>query len=149
MIYKEEKRDLFSVPDTYYVVQCISADFEMDTETAMQFNNCFHTKEHLQHIYADFGGNYLPFWNAGNPRSTVIRDGRVINLVTKQRYFQKTNDDAMARALYDLRALCQKEGIHKLAIPKSGFVQDGMPWNEVSGITKRVFDKADVEILIL
>ena len=29
MFYKEEKRDLFSVSDSYYLVQCISADFAM------------------------------------------------------------------------------------------------------------------------
>lgn len=30
MTYKEEIRDLFTVPEDYYLVYCISADFEMD-----------------------------------------------------------------------------------------------------------------------
>lgn len=29
MQYKEEIRDLFSVPEEYYLVHCISADFGM------------------------------------------------------------------------------------------------------------------------
>ena len=29
MKYKEEKRDLFSVPEDYYLAHCISADFGM------------------------------------------------------------------------------------------------------------------------
>lgn len=29
MIYREEVRDLFSVPDDYYLAHCISADFGM------------------------------------------------------------------------------------------------------------------------
>ena len=29
MIYSEEQKDLFSVSDDYYLVQCISADFAM------------------------------------------------------------------------------------------------------------------------
>lgn len=29
MVYKEEVRDLFSVPDDYYLAHCISADVEI------------------------------------------------------------------------------------------------------------------------
>ena len=37
MIYSEEQRDLFSVSDDYYLVQCISADFAMGAGIAVQF----------------------------------------------------------------------------------------------------------------
>jgi hypothetical protein len=35
MIYKCEERDLFGVPDSYYLVQCISADFAMGAGIAV------------------------------------------------------------------------------------------------------------------
>ena len=47
MTYKEEVRDLFSVPDDYYFVQCISADFGMGKGIAVEFNKRFDTKNKL------------------------------------------------------------------------------------------------------
>ena len=38
MFYKEEKRDLFSVSDSWYLAQCVSADFAMGAGIAVQFN---------------------------------------------------------------------------------------------------------------
>ena len=36
MIYKEEIRDLFSVPDDYYFAHCISADFKLGAGIAVE-----------------------------------------------------------------------------------------------------------------
>ena len=41
MIYKEEIRDLFSVPDDYYLAHCISADFGMGAGIVIEFNKRF------------------------------------------------------------------------------------------------------------
>ena len=38
MIYREEVRDLFSVPDDYYLAHCISADFGMGKGIVVEFN---------------------------------------------------------------------------------------------------------------
>ena len=48
MIYKEEVRDLFSVPDDYYFAQCISADFTMGKGIAVEFNKRFDMKNKLR-----------------------------------------------------------------------------------------------------
>lgn len=45
MIYKEEKRDLFSVPNDYYLAHCISADFALGKGIAVEFN-----KQRLKNI---------------------------------------------------------------------------------------------------
>ena len=47
MKYIEEYRDLFSVPDDVYFVQCISADFAMGKGIAVQFNQRFDTKNKI------------------------------------------------------------------------------------------------------
>lgn len=41
MIYKEEKRDLFSVPDNYYLAYCTSADFALGKGIAVEFDKRF------------------------------------------------------------------------------------------------------------
>ena len=41
MEFREEKRDLFSVPDDYYLAHCISADFAMGKGIAVEFNRRF------------------------------------------------------------------------------------------------------------
>lgn len=48
MVYKEEKRDLFSVSDEYYLAHCISADFGMGKGIVVEFNRRFDMKNILQ-----------------------------------------------------------------------------------------------------
>lgn len=148
MTYKEEIRDLFTVPDAYYFVQCISADFAMGAGIAVEFNRRFNTKANLQQAYTDQGGSYLHIWNSGKPRSTVLKDGRVLNIVTKQKCFQKPTYDSFARALYDLRALCRAQDISKLAMPQIGCGLDGLSWDRVSDMIRHVFQNEDIEILV-
>lgn len=148
MVYKEEMKDLFTVPNTFYLVQCISADFGMGRGIAVEFNRRFNTKENLQRAYSDQGGNYLHIWSSGKPRSTVVKDGRVLNLVTKQRYFQKPTYESFAQSLYDLRALCRTQDICRLAMPRIGCGLDGLDWGRVSDMIKHVFRNDDLEILV-
>jgi hypothetical protein len=54
MIYKEEVRDLFSVPEEYYLAHCISADFGMGKGIVVEFNKRFNMKQVLQTKYPDF-----------------------------------------------------------------------------------------------
>lgn len=47
MIYKEEKRDLFSVPDNYYLAHCTSADFALGKGIAVEFDKRFDWDKNL------------------------------------------------------------------------------------------------------
>ena len=47
MIYKEEYRDLFTVPEDYYLAHCISADFGMGKGIVVEFNKQFDMKNKL------------------------------------------------------------------------------------------------------
>ena len=51
MIYKEEIRDLFSVPEEYFLAHCISADFGMGKGIVVQFNKRFDMKRKLQNCF--------------------------------------------------------------------------------------------------
>lgn len=54
MIYREEVRDLFSVPEDYYLAHCISADFGMGKGIVVEFNKRFNMKRILQSKYPDY-----------------------------------------------------------------------------------------------
>ena len=112
MIYHEEVRDLFTVPEDYALAQCISADFAMGKGIAVAFNRHFDMKRRLRQRY--------PQYREGYTGGDCILEGRVLNLVTKERYFRKPTLSDMEAALGKMRELCQKEGIRRVAMPKIG-----------------------------
>ena len=44
MKYSEERKDLFSVQDEYYLAHCISADFGMGKGIVVEFNKRYNKK---------------------------------------------------------------------------------------------------------
>ena len=68
MELREEKRDLFSVPDDYYLAHCISADFAMGKGIVVEFNRRFDMKNKLKAHYPD----YLDQWEREKKRSGCI-----------------------------------------------------------------------------
>ena len=51
MNYREEVRDLFSVPEEYFLAHCISADFAMGKGIVLEFNKRFDMKRQLRQKY--------------------------------------------------------------------------------------------------
>ena len=144
MIYREEVRDLFSVPDDYYLAHCISADFGMGKGIAVEFNKRFDMKHILRTKYPD----YVNQFHRQKRLSDCILEGRVFNLITKERYFEKPTYNTLTGALCKMKALCQSENIHKIAMPIIGCGLDRLEWDKVSRIIKDVFQEKDIEILV-
>ena len=144
MIYREEVRDLFSVPDDYYLAHCISADFGMGKGIAVEFNKRFDMKHILRTKYPD----YVNQFHRQKRLSDCILEGRVFNLITKERYFEKPTYNTLIGALCKMKVLCQSENIHKIAMPIIGCGLDRLEWDKVSRIIKDVFQEEDVEILV-
>ena len=144
MIYKEEIRDLFSVPDCYYLVHCISADFGMGKGIVVEFNKRFDMKRKLQSKYPD----YVNQWNYNNWRGDCILEDRVLNLITKERYFHKPTYDSLRIALQVCYLECIFSNITKIAMPLIGCGLDRLQWDKVSEIIKDVFKDTDIEILV-
>jgi hypothetical protein len=113
MTYKEEVRDLFSVPDDYYLAHCISADFEMGKGIAVEFNKHFDMKNKLKTKYPDY---IYKFGSGGE----CLLEGRVLNLVTKARYFQKPTMSTLSFALRRMKCICLGYNITKVAMPTIG-----------------------------
>lgn len=147
MTYKEEERDLFTVPDNYYLVQCISADLAMGAGIAVQFNKRFNTKNNLKSKY----GYLTAQWNKQNGFS--VQDGRVFCLVTKNHYWEKPSKKTMFNALVDLKRklqiteILEKEKLN-IAMPKIGCGLDKMNWNVVKELISNTFINTDFNILI-
>lgn len=144
MIYKEEKRDLFSVSDDYYLAHCISADFGMGKGIVVEFNKRFDMKRKLQNKYPD----YVNEWHHKQYDGDCILEGRVLNLITKERYFDKPSYDSLTTALVVCGITCLNNDIKKIAMPIIGCGLDRLQWDKVSEIIKEVFKNTDIEILV-
>ena len=143
MIYKEEYRDLFTVPEDYYLAHCISADFGMGKGIVVEFNKQFDMKNKLQNKYPDFVNEY----HHNRYNGTAIIEGRVINLITKERYWQKPTYKSMRKALCAALARLPKD-CKKIAMPVIGCGLDRLDWDKVSKIVLEVFADTDKEILV-
>ena len=143
MQYKEEIRDLFSVSEDYYLAHCISADFGMGKGIAIEFNKNFDMKRKLTDKYPDYINNYRSNQLGG----TVLIEGRVINLITKEQYWQKPTYDTLQAALNAAKSQLPPD-CKKIAMPIIGCGLDQLQWNKVSEIIKDVFKDTDIDILV-
>ena len=144
MIYKEEKRDLFSVSEEYYLAHCISADFGMGKGIVVEFNKRFDMKRKLQKTYPD----YLNQWTHKKMIGDCIQQDRVFNLITKERYYQKPTYKSLTNALKEMKELCNEIHVNKIAMPIIGCGLDRLQWDKVSEIIKDIFKDTDIEILV-
>lgn len=144
MIYREENMDLFSVSDDYYLAHCISADFNMGRGIVVEFNRRFDMKRKLQSKYP----NYLSQYTHKRIGGDCILEGKVFNLITKERYFHKPTIITMRLALEKMKQICLENNIKKIAMPVIGCGLDRLNWNDVSEQIKSIFTDMHVEILV-
>ena len=144
MTYREEAGDLFAVPEDYCLAHCISADFAMGKGIVLEFNRRFDMKRLLRQRYP----NYLADYRQNATGGDCLREGRVLNLITKERYFQKPTLATKEAALRRMRELCLEEGIAKVAMPTIGAGLYRLAWGEVSALVQSVFGDTDIEILV-
>lgn len=133
MTYTEEKRDLFSVPEDYFFVHCVSADFALGKGIALEFKKRFDMKKKLK--------------TCGQSGKCILID-RVFNLVTKETFRRKPTMESMTECLQELKQQVTEKGIKKLAMPLIGCGLDGLEWHEVSEQVRGIFSDTDVELLV-
>lgn len=68
--------------------------------------------------------------------------------MTKERYFHKPTYDSLEQSLRELRDLCERYSIQRLAMPKIGSGLDKLLWNRVALIIEKVFKKTDISITV-
>lgn len=144
MTYKEEVRDLFSVPDDYYLAHCISGDYALGAGIAVEFNKRFDMRQKLM-------SRYPRPWSQMQKQGlngTCILIDRVLNLITKECYYHKPTYDSMRQALEDMRYYCSMAKIKKVAMPLIGCGLDRLKWDKVSAMIQEIFADEDIEILV-
>lgn len=133
-----EKRDLFTVPQGYYLAHCISADFALGAGIAKAFDEVYNMRFKLFKEYDNYeyeGGDALLIDN-------------VFNLVTKPKCYHKPRYEAVREALETMKDIMNINDTTKLAMPKISSGLDRLSWDEVYEIICEVFEDTDVEILI-
>ena len=133
-----ENKDLFTVPQGYYLAHCISADFALGAGIAKTFDNVYNMRFKLFRDYDCYeyeGGDALLVDN-------------VFNLVTKDKCYHKPTYRSLRESLEVMKHIMELGAITKLAMPKIASGLDRLDWDEVYDIICEVFEDTDIEILI-
>ncbi len=145
MMYQEiNNKDLFTVPEEYYLAHCISADFALGAGIAVLFCRKFDMRNKLRAKYP----NYLNKYIINDYKGECILEGRTFNLITKERCFHKPTYESLRMSLGKMRDICLELGITKLAMPKIGCGIDGLSWSTVSTMIQDVFKDTEIEIIV-
>ena len=137
MIFNEIEGDLFALSDEYVLAHCISADAKMGKGIAAEFVRRFD----LQRLQEQAASEPLTI-------GQCYREDRVVNLVTKAKYFNKPTYKSLTQAVQSLREQCEADGITKLAMPRIGSGLDRLRWEKVREIVQHEFARVDIEITV-
>ena len=133
-----ETKDLFTVPQGYYLAHCISADFALGAGIAKTFDQVYNMRYKLFREYGDYQ------YNGGD---AVLIDN-VFNLVTKPKCYHKPTYESLREALVTMKDMMEMFDITKLAMPRIGSGLDKLNQDMVYDIICEVFENSNVEILI-
>lgn len=146
MVYHEEKLNLFSIDDSYYIAHCISADFALGAGIAKEIDKRFNTRVKL---FDKFPNGFEYYLDENNTNGECILIDRVLNLVTKRKYYDKPTYKSMDQALTMMREVCIHNNITKVAMPTIGCGLDRLSWNRVrTNIIHQFTGMDDIEILV-
>ena len=135
MTYREIQGDLFDFYGKAFLVHCISADFALGKGIAKQFDQNCQMKKRLRQEYPD----YLARYRASGMKGDALWIDLVVNLVTKERYYQKPTYQSLQEALEKLADRCRVDGVANLAMPLIACGLDGLEWDKVSAMIQDVF----------
>lgn len=141
MIFIEEKGDLFELKDTHLLVHCISRDCAMLRGIAATFRELYPEMPERTFIYLN---------NLNYDRKCVIYQGKIANLITKNRYYEKPTYESLRESLLELKSIIlnREIPINKIAMPRIGSGLDKLKWTKVKNIIKEVFYDTNIEIVV-
>ena len=133
-----EKRDLFTMPQGYWLAHCISGDFALGAGIAKTFDNVYNMRFKLFKQYDDYkyeNGDALPVDN-------------VFNLVTKDKHWHKPTYQSVREALSMMKEYCEFLSTTKLAMRIIASGLDRLEWDKVYDVICEVFEDMDIEIVV-
>ena len=140
MKLNEKKGNLFELNNKYTLVHCISEDCEMGAGIATEFKKRFGMKSYLLETIQQVPKYYpcailYPFSKQ-----------KVINMITKKKYWNKPTYESFTRALIEVKDICIEKDIKYIAMPKIGCGLDRLQWGKVREIIQQIFNDIDIEI---
>ena len=150
MTIKEEKRDLFTMPNDYALAHCISADFKLGAGIAREFDRRFNCRDNLFHVAH---GDMTDVWDEGICGNCIVTHTKhiepiIFNLITKRNYWDKPTLKTLEEALDVMRFSLCLWGVKKVAMPRIGCGLDRLKWSDVKPLIAKVFSDTDIEIVV-
>ena len=141
MRFIEEQNDLFNYEGKAWLAHCISADFGMGKGIVVQFNERYNLKNYMIKNYVR--NNWM-----GKGYCIPVKEYKVFNLITKDKYYKKPTYDTLRQSLIQMKDYSVINSIEKIAMPTLGCGLDGLSWNKVKEIITEVFTNTDIEIIV-
>lgn len=129
--------------DSHVLLHCISLDCAMSAGIARSINATFPKMQNelLRTIkQAGVSGPMAMYYAQDN--------NAVINMVTKENYWDKPSYINFEKTLKDVVDICKHYNITKLAMPKIGCGLDKLDWRIVYHLIETEFAGLDIEITI-
>ena len=124
------------------IVHCISSDCTLGAGIAKTITQKYGTKGKLYPYRIQIMSKFR------NEGGFAVRTGNVINLVTKEHYYDKPTYHTLTQALEGLRNLLNQYNIKNISMPAIGCGLDRLNLEEVKKIINEVFSDTDINITI-
>ncbi|HLD91068.1 MAG TPA: macro domain-containing protein [Patescibacteria group bacterium] len=131
---------IFSYSATHTIVHCISLDCVMGKGIAKQIVDL---NPNLRKLLLNG-----PF-DLDIGRSYYIEDiHKVINMITKEFYYDKPTYLDFINALIDIRRIVEENDIKKIVMPKIGCGLDKLEWTKVKFLIEQILDDVVEELIV-
>ena len=135
----EVQGNLFSYPhigqSNVGIAHCISADYALGKGFAAEIESRYHIRDFLKTVYK------------GDCPDVIIVDN-IVNLVTKERYWQKPTYENFDKTLIMAREKCLEKGIDTLIMPRIGCGLDRLDWRICKDSIKFLIDEYDIDCIV-
>lgn len=133
----ETPGNLFDYENDYALVNYISADFVFDAGLPKLFQTRYSTRDDLRQRFPHYN------WD-GHGHCLCTNNLHILNLITKNRFFEKSTLVTIEEALLQMKEFCEIMGIYKIAMPRIG--ED---WQDVKDIIMNIFMGTNFDIRIV
>lgn len=147
MLLQEIKGDLFSLPEEYMLVHCISSDFALGAGIAKTFRYKYGIRDAIKKSHTAYS------WDGKGRCIFVTTEASpwvVANLVTKYKCTDKPTYKTLKDALHDFKTglLSCYPNVKKVGMPLIGCGLDRLEWESVKEIINNQFADTDIEITV-
>ena len=117
------------------ILHCISSDYALGAGFAKEIENRYHVRDFLnmvgKHTYPD-----------------VIPVDNILNMVTKDKYWNKPTYETFNNGLILTREYCLQNGIKRLIMPMIGCGLDRLDWSYCYNSIKYLVDEFDIDCIV-